>query len=217
MPVRDRDDMTDQFLARFAGQTDRAQHELVVYDNGSQHTPAGPFTVVVMPDATIHEMWNHALDEHVRPFENVAFVNNDIVLETDDVFSKLDDTLVDRDIGLVSPNHGHPSHIRIADESQVRTLFVPPNVAGAGGPAGFCFAIPPRVHHRFRFDDNYGWWFGDTDLFWTVYHHYGLRLAVDMAATIEHIGGGSQTARTHDFKEQIAADQRHFERKWRTV
>jgi len=214
MPVKDRDDMTDQFIDRYSQQVDCEAHPLHILDNGSTEPPRW-MHVHDTAGLNIHQQWNWALDHLVRPIDNVCFVNNDIRLVDDHTFGALEEVLTDMSIGVVSPNHGHPTHAAMQQRSGSRVLYVPPAPAHAGGPAGFCFAVPPRVHHRFRFHEPFQRWFGDTDLFWTVHYLYGLHCTVDMATAIEHIDGGSQSSKHLDLADVTAADRVLFEQKWR--
>ena len=206
VPVLDRLDLTEQFIADYQTQHG-THHELHIMDNGSATLPDWP-NVHDLTGATIYEMWNWALD-HTPATSNAAIANNDVRIHHPDTLDTLNRALNHNpQIGLISPGHGHPEH------KGDTIIPVPPTIAQQGGPAGFFFAIPPRTWHQYRFP-GYLWWYGDTDLFLTVHHIHGRALTVHPTIRVEHIGGGSQTAgHPNDRSQLIEHDRDLFDTRW---
>lgn len=205
VPVKDRHDLTDQFIDDF--NTQQGDHRLTILDNGSQ-TPPNWLDTRPCPGLSIHHMWNFALD-NTAATDNVCIANNDIRMHSPNMLEQLDIVLnMHPDIGLISPNHGHDNHKNCGGD----VIQAPPTIAQHGGPAGFCFALPPRTWHQYRFPD-YRWWYGDTDLFFTVHHLHGRRLAIHTQVHITHLG--SQTAGPKQQRQaDIDHDEAMFNRRW---
>lgn len=205
VPVKDRHDLTEQFIAGYQQQTGR--HDLHIIDNAST-TPTPDWPNTHRHTGGIHDMWNWALD-HTPLNANAVLANNDIEFLDGNVLEQLDQLLHQHpEIGVASPHHGHPNH-----PTTGAAIQVPPVAAPRGGPAGFFMAIPPRTHHQYRFP-NYRWWYGDTDLFHTVHYLHGRACAIHTGIRVEHIGGGTQTEAPPTRGADIEADRAMFDQRW---
>lgn len=160
------------------------------------------------PGATIYEEWNEALAEGERTGENVALLNDDVVLHPAALFRA--------DLALKA----HPEYGLMGLEYR-EDLIAPPatvrNVIGTfrtGGFGGFAFLVAPtsaRVSAGFR------WWYGDDDLANCIRISHGRKLGVCMDAEVRHpipSTTGNQFAWT---SEAAAEDAALYRRLWPTA
>ena len=225
IPVRNRLDLTRLLVEALLSQAKEGDR-LLVYDNGSTDGTREWFAgkepghrrwkseLVRMeaPGHTLHEMWNHAASMAVGLGCHLVLLNNDLELDGEpDWIDRLVQPLGDGWDALC------PNYDNRADWRWVLPLH---GVCGAkydgtGGLAGFAFAISKHFLKPtgYRFPTEAKWWFGDTDLAFTLEkegRHYGMVRDV----RVTHVGGGSQTAKDHDLSAQCVADKAWFESKW---
>jgi GT2 family glycosyltransferase len=82
------------------------------------------------------------------------------------------------------------------------------------GLAGFAFMVRGEVFDRVAFDKGFRWWYGEDDLVARIEAEGG-RVGIVGDATVEHIGGGSQTIRyTPEVLAVIERDRRRMWAKW---
>jgi GT2 family glycosyltransferase len=209
IPVKDQLEMTGRLLVELDLDGD---HDVTVMDNGSTEDIAGlcrehQVQYWDCEGLNIHQMWNRALKASGE--RHVAIINNDISLHSQAVFDTLGEALdLHPEIGVISPYFGHPDH-----QTQMGLISVGPDAGAAGGPAGFCFVISKSMSW-YRFPENLQWWCGDIDLFCTAIHKAGKALVVHRGVTIEHLDGGSVTARSEDLGDIQKADVLEFRRMW---
>lgn len=218
IPVRNRLDLTKPLVE--ALEKDGGADSILVYDNGSTDGTAdwlvgrGPVTHrVEAANVALHRMWNAGIEAaHARHGEDTAvvFLNNDLRLDGEPHWVlRLVDPL-HNGWGATCPNYdGRRDWMPV-----IRLDGVCGNLYdGTGGLAGFAFAVAPSVLKTYRFPEEAKWWFGDTDLAWTL-NDLDIPYGMVMGVGVEHIGGGSQTAKDHDLTEQCKADKAWFEAKW---
>jgi hypothetical protein len=192
---------------------------VAVFDNGSppwesvalQAMASGSVTIRSRPKASIHQMWNEALE--LFGFDShVAILNNDIRLARGTLARMAEALDAHPEYAIVSADYperalgGNPCRDCGVDEVD--------QVAAAGGFAGFAFMVQRGWGHRFP--EELRWWYGDNDAILSA-HADGLKVGVVDGAMVTHVGGGSQTGRwRHDVKRsvEIAADEAWFLAKW---
>lgn len=228
IPVKDRLGLTRDLIGQIREQG--GCDEIIVCDNGSGRETKNwlgsqnDLTVLDMPEAGIHEMWNagvaRALEKHGTRCR-VAFLNNDLKLGP--AFLKtLSQALTDhRDYAAVCGNYdGRRHHEPIVATSEICAN----RYDGTGGFAGFAFMVRGEwFTSGYRFPEECKWWFGDNDLLMALNYasedtanHAG----IVVAAEVEHIGGGGKTAGDplwSDFEEQTAKDREAFEARWAEI
>lgn len=187
--------------------------EIVVIDNGSNdgtvewlHTQQ--VTVMQMPGANIHQMWNqgvrYLLDEYGTSI-TVGILNNDITLDSEHVVADCAAALADG-WTLVSPNYDK----RTCDVEVAETY----DVGKRGGIAGWAMFFTGEFLSTYQFPETLHWFYGDDDVVLTVRYGEGLRAGIVTNAHITHIGGGSQTRRPDNWAACIQSDKRFFRNKW---
>lgn len=225
IPVKDRLDLTTDLVNQLRRQGEAT--DIVICDNGSGKATRNwlatqkDLAVLDMPDAGIHEMWNAGAELAVARYGHtcrVAFLNNDLHIGPQ-FLSRLADALnADHRLWVVGANYDG----RTAGDATVEhvTDICAGRYDGTGGLPGFAFMVKAEVFtSNYRFPVECKWWFGDADIV-----RYCLTRdrppAIALHATVEHIGGGGQTAGDvawTRFSEQLQADQRAFEARWEAV
>jgi len=214
IPVKNKREMTGNLLAQLKAQ--EGSHRITVMDNGSEEDIYGLCVEHQVEywdceGKTIHQMWNLAL-KRSRP-GHVALFNNDLIIHSEDLLDRLDQVLDQHpEVGVVSPYFGHPDH-----RVQLGLISVPPEIGPHGGCAGFCFAISDEIARWYTFPKDLKWWCGDNDLFLTAMHVGKKALCVVRDVRIEHIDGGSMTARDEELEEICQRDIHTHNEKWSKV
>lgn len=230
VPVKDRLDLTSALVHQLREQGDC--DEIIVCDNGSGAKTKNwlasqdDLTVLDMPDVGIHHMWNagieRALERH-GPRTHIAFLNNDLRLGPE-FLKRLSAALRDRrDLAAVCGNYdGRTS----PDAVVLTTDIAGGRTDGTGGFAGFAFMCRGEwFATSYRFPEECKWWFGDNDLLTSIAYadaHRGyddrpVRAGIVVAAAVEHLGGGGQTAGDvawSNHREQTELDRKAFEKRW---
>lgn len=222
IPVRDRLDLTKPLVEALLAEGDH----ILVMDNGSKdgttewlskcEPPVGSGGLLMWvrcPEMGLHEMWNRAITHARTRDTHLVLLNNDLELD-----GKLD--WIGR---LVAPlSNGWDAVCPNYDRSPVvewKAVIPLKGVCdcrydGKGGLAGFAFAISRDfLKTGYRFPEEFRWWYGDTDLAATLdaqARKYGMVAGVG----VTHVGGGSQTAKSHDLAEVMEQDRAAFEAKW---
>jgi hypothetical protein len=199
MAVKDRHEMT----ARLLSQLDDAD-QIFVFDNGSRRPFPGS---ILRPHAAIHGMWNEGLraarDAAAGAAHNVAVLNND--LEVPPRF------LTDLARGL-----------READDAWIaypnwEGLDIAPGVAMRVRQAanqhlsGWAFMMRGEV--GLEFDEQFEWWYGDTDIQRQV-EAAGQGVVCVGGVTCVHLESGRSTAASPELQAKADADLQRFLRKW---
>ena len=199
---------------RDQGETDG----IVVVDNGVGRTARNwlgsqkDLTVVEMPGAGIHHMWNAGAEIALRNVPcDIVFLNDDLAIGPNFI-SGLCDELSDR-VGLVCPNYDNRPGTGLVPVDQICAN----RYDGTGGLAGFAFAVPAEVFARgYRFPEDCMWWYGDNDLLLHVTHQLGLTAGIVTGTTVEHLDGGGQTGSwdAPEIQPQLEADRAAFMARW---
>lgn len=214
IPVRDNLDFTAALIEDLEKQG--GYEKLLVYDNGSIDETAewlrGRETVTPIDAAewTLHQMWNDGIR---RSHGHAAFLNNDLRLDDEpDWLGRLCAPL-DDGWGATCPNYDGRE---CAEPVEALKGIAAGRDDGTGGLAGFAFAVSADVLAWYRFPEELTWWCGDHDLACTLLYKeipYGMVRDVH----VEHIEGGSQTAKLHDLSAAATADQEWLKNKWAGV
>lgn len=216
--------------------------EIVVIDNGLSSTPPvlqsfttladgrpTPVTVLDMPDAGIHEMWNAAVDyalEAHGPRARCAFLNDDLRLGPAFLRTLSQALTDDRTLTAVCGNYDG----RRADVAVVETTDIcARRYDGTGGFAGFAFmARGEWFGTGYRFPEEFRWWCGDNDLIASIawadahrgYDDRPSKAGIVIAARVEHLDGGGASAGDPGwsaFREQTILDGEAFKAKWSKI
>jgi hypothetical protein len=236
VPVKDQFAYTTSIVFQLRKQ---AVDAIVVVDNGSGKKTRNwlesqdDIVLLDAPDAGIHEMWNMgaAFALTASPAGcDVAFLNNDLNLG-EGCIAQLSHALRENgDLAVVCPNYDGRviagdggGYISLDGENRAgdfdsleyRSDICANRYDGTGGIAGFAFMVRGELFHRYRFPEDCKWWFGDNDLLLTV-QAMGLRSAIVLDASCEHLDGGGKTGSwdTPEMQAQLKADQDAFVAKW---
>lgn len=233
IPVKDKLNLTSDLVHQIREQGDCT--EILVCDNGSGTetknwlTSQDDLTVLDMPDAGIHDMWNAGIDralEHHGARTHVAFLNNDLKLGPA-FLRTLSQALTDhRDLTAVCGNYDG----RLADVPVVETTDICANrYDGTGGFAGFAFMVRGEWFGTgYRFPTECKWWYGDNDLMMTIaradihrgYDDRPSKAGIVLAAKVEHLDGGGGSAGDvlwSRFRDQTDRDGEAFRAKWTKI
>jgi hypothetical protein len=161
----------------------------------------------------IHRMFNFGINRAVHHVAqdtflvntsvNVALMNNDLILKSDNYLDHLADRLrADPTLAMVG---GTPHEYPTGTSDVLWTN----NELGHRGES-----VMLRGELPFRFDERYEWWRGDDDLVAQM-QNAGYWVGLVPGAVHDHIGGGGNTASGMvDFTKKISRDTRRFYRKW---
>lgn len=225
IPVKDKFEMTSNLINQLREQGEADQ--IIVIDNGSQKKTRNwlssqkDLTVLTMPGAGIHEMWNAGSEisetHDQKRNVNVTFLNNDIEIGPN-FLSKMTDALrSDQALMTVCANYDGR---KIEGKYQPTADICAGRYDGTGGFAGFAFTVRGEwLQSGYRFPEECKWWFGDNDLLGTL-QFAGAHAGIAAEATVVHLDGGSQTAGDigwSAFAEQTAKDRAAFEAKWSKI
>jgi len=215
IPVKNRLDLTRSLLAQLAA--GGGYDTVFVLDNGSSDGTKEWLQVQRSPrlepvDAEglgIYDMWNLGvrLARARRRVCNIAILNNDLSLGPGCLI-RLAATLRNQcDLWVVSPNYDRRP-MPASGVEYVRVTYK------GRGLAGFAFMVRGEIFDGLSFDGAFTWWYGEDDFIARV-HAGGGRIGIVGAASVEHLGGGSQTVRyTPDLLAAIERDRRRMWRKW---
>ena len=213
IPVKNHVDLTAPLVRALIKQGD--YHRILVYDNGSTDS-----TRLFLDNCTadridakgwgLHKMWNHGLDHSPRDC-HVVILNNDLELDGGEGWLRRLCAPLAGNWAETCPNYDG----READDRVVAPLkgLAWGKEDGTGGLSGFAFAIEAAFSNHYRFPEELLWWFGDHDLVNTL-DKRGLPYGMALECGVNHVGGGSQTARDFDLGPAIQRDKKWFERKW---
>ncbi len=188
---------------------------IVVVDNGMSRTGRNwlssqkDLTVLEMPGAGIHHMWNAGADL-VPDGADVAFLNDDLAIGPG-FLSGLQEAL-GGSVVVSCPNYdGRTQQMSTTDICANR-------YDGTGGISGFAFMVHGPFLRSYSFPEDCMWWFGDNDLMLTVASQ-GLTGVVLVSPTVEHLDGGGQSGdwQSEEMKAQTDADFDAFAAKWGAV
>ena len=199
---------------------DPACDEVVIVDNGCNSSmrrwlDGTGYTIIDGRGMGIHEMWNagaaHALSKpgHVDLF----FLNDDVELSAGATGVLREALAQSDDLVAVCPNYDG------RDGAGIERLHgvCGEKYDGTGGLAGFAFMVKSELFTLggYAFPEQAMWWYGDTDLLFTIEAGGGWYGMVH-ACQVEHLGGGGNTGKWDDpaVQRQLAADQAWFQSKW---
>lgn len=212
IPVRDCLEYTAPLVTELLNQG--GFDALLVCDNGSvDHTrdwlnsKAVDYPELFVKDTagwTLHQMWNYAID-WVRDMTdeeefNLAFLNNDLAIG-ENFAQGLAGALRQYPLFAVGPVYDG-RHIE-GEIQQVRGICGG-KYDGTGGLPGFAFMVRGEYFDIEipRFDENYKWWCGDTELcvhMDRLAPSLGMFYAVTNRTWCHHLDGGSVTSKVHPF------------------
>jgi GT2 family glycosyltransferase len=215
VPVKGRLDLTRQLIDDLV--TDGGYEALFVLDNGStdgstewiRRQPARmKLEAVEAPGDGIYRLWNLGvrMARARRECCNIAILNNDLRIGPRFLPRLTVGLRSSPDLWAVSPNYDGRA---LKGVQYVRTTFK------GRGLAGFAFMVRGEVFDRLAFDEGFRWWYGEDDFVARIEAEGG-RVGIVGDATVEHIGGGSQTVRyTPEMLAAIERDRRRMWAKWR--
>jgi GT2 family glycosyltransferase len=199
MAVKERHRLTANLL-RQLGDAD----QVFIYDNGSRVAFPG---ATVRADSTIHEMWNEGLDAASTAADggphNVAVLNNDL-----DVGPGF---LTKLAAGL---RHDDRSWLAYPDWEDLGIddgAAVPVSRRDGRHLSGWAFML--RGEAALRFDEQFEWWYGDTDLQFQI-EEAGHQLVCVGGIRCDHLESGWSTSASSLLQARAEADRIRFEQKW---
>jgi GT2 family glycosyltransferase len=201
VPGRDRHAMTRDLLADLAGEG----VTVLLYDNGSapSYRDAVDGGHVEHVDATgwpLHAMWAHGIAEARRrsPVCNVAVLNNDLRVPPGTLGQLARALRAHPDIALAYPNvHGLDLEPGQAQITEGRSM------------AGFCFML--RGESALDVDQQFGWWYGDSDLEAQA-RALGKHVVTVGGTAVEHLEPNGST--TGERLGEARLDEKAFAAKW---
>lgn len=222
IPGRDRHDMTVDLIAQLEGQGST----IFLYDNGSDPSYEETFHVVEglegaglqhidAHDMPLHRMWNDGLDRAAKaaaemgaPEWNVAILNNDLEVPHNFLAGLASGLRRRNDYMLAYPN--------------VHGLDLPPNAVAittlqGGGHdkrsiSGYAFML--RGEAGLRIDEQYEWWYGDTDIEWQIASRGGQVVCCPVDVT--HLEPNKSTKESPERQAMADRDRLRFFEKWGT-
>ncbi|MGH9036414.1 MAG: glycosyltransferase family 2 protein [Acidimicrobiia bacterium] len=215
VPVKDRLDLTRQLVGQL--EAGGGYDALFVLDNGSTDGSADwlrrrpdstRLVLIEAPSVGIYGLWNLGvrLARSWAASCNIAVLNNDLRIGPGFLHRLSTGLRSAPDLWAVSPNYDGRTHNGV---QYVRSTFK------GGGLAGFAFMVRGEVFDRLSFDEGFSWWYGEDD-FVAGITAAGGRVGVIGEATVEHVGGGSQSVRyTPEVLASIERDRRRMWAKWR--
>jgi GT2 family glycosyltransferase len=224
VPVKGEHAYTESLLRQLAAQKNYAG--IFVYDNGSDTDPYTgylPDECEVIPAAgmSIHEMWNAGIRKARRGYVscNIAILNNDLNIGPNFLEGLAQHLRSSESLWVVSPNYDGRNFP--GDIQGVKGIAAG-RMDGTGGIAGFAFMVKGELfdHGLPLFDEQYEFWYGDTDFIQTV-DALGGMCGIVRSVAVEHIDGGSKTAgdgtsrlKTPELQAKADRDRVRFEKKW---
>lgn len=173
-----------------------------VYDNGYQP----PLTDAVEAHGwPLHRMWNDGLDRAAAAAggpHNVLIVNDDVELADDAVAWLAGALRGDKSAQISFPFDKVPAGMS--------AVTIPPEGFAGQAMTGWCFML--RGESGLRFDEQFEWWYGDSDLERTVRADGGKVIAV--GADAKHLDPMRSTLDNPDRLAQAHADEKRFAEKW---
>lgn len=179
--------------------------ECLVYDNGYDSCPV-PFTEA--HGWPLHRMWNDGLDQAEKMAQgephNVLIVNDDVLVDTDLASRLAWGMRSDDSIDIAYPDHhGKVEDNRVAQLSN-------PDMAGQT-LSGWCFMV--RGEAGLRFDEQFEWWYGDSDIEKQVRAN-GRHVVAVGGCHVEHLDPMRSTMENPERLAQAKADEARFAEKW---
>jgi len=188
---------------------------IYVFDNGSSQPELAKtrtfaegkkIEVLDAVGKNIHQMWNEGVQRIRKDCDgpcNIAILNNDLrigphFLARQTTALRADDTLL-----AVCPNY---------DKRKGSGVQYVKGTWGMGGMSGFAFMFKGESFEGDPFDENFKWWYGDDDFALRIMD-IGGKVGLVYGATVEHIGGGGQTAKHYPFDEITMQDRERFKEK----
>lgn len=220
IPQKGHTDLTDAVVKQLLAED--AIEGIIVYDNGSPNAEVdaqmlsyvGEDRVTVLCNwKGIHGMWNDGVGWAKRRARgddfNVAILNNDLHLGPHFIKRLSTALRADPMLWAVCPNYDERKGSGV--DYVVGTYPL--------GMSGFAFMVKGEAFSPQGlplFDEEFSWWYGDTDLAINIMTR-GYKVGFVYGTKVEHLDGGSVTARSVDMEEAIARDREHFFSKWQGV
>jgi GT2 family glycosyltransferase len=217
IPQKDKLELTDHVVEQLL--RENACEGIFVMDNGSdqkalnaqkaRYTGRHEVTFRSCAGRNIHQMWNEGVAEARTRARgdlfNVAILNNDLDLGPHFIKRLASALRADSMLWAVCPNYDGR---RGSGVDYVRGTY-------PSGMSGFAFMLKGEAFDK-PFDEEYQWWYGDTDFAINVMVK-GYKVGMVFGCKVEHLDGGSQTAGDSDRDAIIAADKTRFFAKWEGV
>ena len=144
---------------------------------------------------TIYGSWNRGILEARRSDQNVAILNDDIILKPGSLTAA--ESVMTTDMGLIGLNYFDPE-AEVSKNAGVREVVGTYRTTGFGG---FAFILPPDSPFV---DERFQWWYGDDDLAERVKQKGG-RLVVALGAPVFH-PSPSTTGNQHPWTMRAAGE-----------
>jgi len=226
IPVKNKLKMTKDLVAQLREQDET--DEIIIVDNGSGKEMRNwlscqdDITVLDMPDAGIHEMWNAATNTVTALSQkrniNVTFLNNDIVIGDNFISNMAKALRSSKGLMAVCANYDGRE---ISDLYETTADICAARYDGTGGFAGFAFTVKVEwFHSGYAFPEECKWWGGDNDLVNMITVVAKGTVGISRDATVVHIDGGSLTAGDpawSKFKEQTTKDMEALAKRWEGI
>lgn len=201
--AKNRHDMTYRLLS----QLDENAHVLL-YDNGSDP----PFDAIDATGWPLHRMWNAGLDEAAKTAAeigadrwNVAILNNDLEVPPG-FLAQLEGGIRASDDNWISYPNYHGVEIPVGQAVATK---------GEGGDgrtlSGWAFMI--RGESGLRFDEQFQWWYGDSDIQRQA-EAAGKNVVCVGGCFCTHLEPNRSTQSSPERIAQAVADEAAFAKKW---
>jgi glycosyltransferase involved in cell wall biosynthesis/GT2 family glycosyltransferase len=172
--------------------------------------PYGVLKVSVPEGVGIQAMWNRGM-EIVGEDDHIAFLNDDVRLDSGCVSSLCESLDRDCSIGLICPNY---TDIEMSQDREVSDTCRS-RYDGSGGMAGFAMVLRRELVKAWEFDERLKWWYGDDDVVLWVNKKTPYRAIISHKTHCAH--EDSKTIRTNrpkGFHRLVEEDRKYFIAKW---
>jgi hypothetical protein len=223
IPQKGKTHLTDAVVKQLL--TEDACEAIFIMDNGTEYEEVETQKMRLYPNSdvvrvvdcegwNIHRMWNHGVElarKRARGDDfNVAILNNDLRLGPHFIKRQATALRADPMLWAVCPNYDGRKGSGVDYVVGTYPLRM----------SGFAFMLKGEAVHPDAlapFDEEFGWWYGDTDFAINIMVK-GYKVGMVFGCSVEHLDGGSQTADESPERQAIIdADRQRFYKKWEGV
>jgi len=164
---------------------------------------------------TLTEMWNQAwmyTTVSHPDAANLAILNNDIIVESDFLFTLATALRSDDKWWAVCPDH--PENARVPNQTageirEVHTVGVPRDYAPLGGMCGWAFMVRTETPTPMPIDEQFQWWCGDNEVVASI-EAYGHKVGLVQGLKCEHLVSTTLKERRAELQPAIDKDVERY-------